>query len=246
MTDPKLARPSWRGRTNVDALTIACIEHAEQLVRHSAPNTAHDFIVTQGSYQSTVAASAGTHDKGGAVDLRWCGHFVCLHALRRAGMAAWHRTPAQGPWPDHVHAVVIGHPLLADSAHRQVIAYLNGRNGLKNDGADDGPRLDPIPRPVWPYPQEDDMPLSNDDIDRIAAAVAKTTPAAVLAAEIADDGRTVKKALRQASKVVGLEDRIADRVVELLGGTPGTGAGVYDDVDIKAAVKQALREGTDD
>lgn len=83
-----------------------------------------------------------------------------------------------------------------------------------------------------------DMPLSDQDIARIATAVVN--------AEIADDGRTVKKALRQASKVVGLEDRIADRVVELLGGSPGTGAGVYDDVDIKAAVKQALREGTDD
>lgn len=245
MTDPKLARPAWRGRTNVDALTIACIEHAEQLVRHSAPNTAHDFIVTQGSYQSTVAASAGTHDKGGAVDLRWCGHFVCLHALRRAGMAAWHRTPAQGPWPDHVHAVVIGHPLLADSAHRQVIAYLNGRNGLKNDGADDGPRLDPIPRPVWPYPQEDDMPLSKDDIDRIAAAVAKTTPGAVLAAEIAADGRTVAKALRQASKAAGIEDRVAARVVDLLGPSGLDPEGVNAD-QIVAAVKQALREGTDD
>src|SRR5690606_18573494 len=111
MSDPRLARPLWRGRTNVDALTIACIEAAEKI-------GGHEFIVTQGSYQSSVAASAGTHDRGGAVDLRWCGHDKCVRALRLAGMAAWHRNPSQGPWPHHVHAVVIGHPSLAPSAAR--------------------------------------------------------------------------------------------------------------------------------
>lgn len=147
MADSRLARPSWRGRTNVDALTIACIEHAEKI-------SGHRFIVTQGSYQSGGGDenSAGTHDRGGVVDLRWCGHGECILALRKAGMAAWHRTPRQGPWPDHIHAVVIDHPLLADSAERQVISYLHRGNGLANNGADDGPRLSPIPRPVWPYP----------------------------------------------------------------------------------------------
>lgn len=145
MTDPRLARPSWRGRTNVDALTIACIEHAESI-------GGHEFVVTQGSYQSTVAASAGTHDGGGAVDLRWCGHAKCIRALRQAGMAAWHRKPSQGSWPDHIHAVVVDHPALAPSAARQVASYRSGRNGLANNGVDDGPRLSPIPAPVWPWP----------------------------------------------------------------------------------------------
>lgn len=147
MPDTRLARPSWRGRTNVDALTIACIEHAEQI-------GGHQFVITQGSYQSGGGDenSAGTHDRGGVVDLRWCGHGDCILALRKAGMAAWHRTPRQGPWPDHIHAVVVGHPLLAESAERQVRAYLDGRNGLASNGPDDGPRLSPIPRPVWPWP----------------------------------------------------------------------------------------------
>lgn len=145
MTDPRLARPSWRGRTNVDALTIACIEHAETI-------GGHEFVVTQGSYQNTVAASAGTHDGGGAVDLRWCGHAKCVRALRQAGMAAWHRNPSQGPWPDHIHAVVVDHPALAPSAARQVASYRAGRNGLASNGPDDGPRLSPIPTPVWPWP----------------------------------------------------------------------------------------------
>lgn len=156
MTDPKLARPSWRGRTNVDALTIACIERAEELVASFAPAAAHVFVVTQGSYQSGHGDvnSAGTHDLGGVVDLKWCGHVGCVQALRMAGMAAWHRTPAQGPWADHIHAVVIGHPHLALSAERQVNAYLTRRDGLKSNGPDDGPRLDPIAEPVWPWPPD--------------------------------------------------------------------------------------------
>lgn len=157
--DP-LARPSWRGRTNVDALTISCIERAEEM-------GTHEFIVTQGSYQSTVSASAGTHDKGGAVDLRWCGHDKCILNLRKAGMAAWHRRPSQGPWPDHIHAVVVNHPLLAPSAARQVVSYRAGRNGLANNGADDGPRLNPIPTPIWPWPEEDPMADYAKQLDRI-------------------------------------------------------------------------------
>jgi hypothetical protein len=234
VSDPKLVRLPWRGRTNVDALTVACIEHAESLAGHA-------FTVTQGSYQSGGGDvnSAGTHDRGGVVDLSWCGHRDCVRALRQAGMAAWHRTPAQGPWVDHVHAVVIGHPLLADSAHRQVIAYLNGRNGLKNDGADDGPRLDPIPQPVWPWPKENDMALTDEDAQKVAQAF--------LNAEIAADGRTVRKALRQASKAPEIAEQVAKRVTAiLLTGTGTSAVATVTPEQIEAAVKQALREGTGD
>lgn len=162
MTDSRLTRPSWRGRTNVDALTIACVEHAEKLA-------GHEFVCTQGSYQSGAGdpLSAGTHDLGGVIDLRWCGHPRCIRHLRMAGLAAWLRTPAQGPWPHHIHAVVIGHPRLAASAQRQVFAYLEGRNGLANNGGDDGPRLDPIPRPVWPWPPK---PVTKRPTKRIQRA----------------------------------------------------------------------------
>jgi len=168
-TDPKLVCPPWRGRSNVDALTIACIEHAEEIARRISPATAHEFIVTQGSYQSGRGDvnSAGTHDLGGVVDLRWCGHPLCIRALRLAGMAAWHRTPAQGPWVDHIHAVVVGHPRLALSAERQVNAYLTRRNGLKSNGTDDGPWLSPIPEPVWPWPPVD--PKREERLEKLEA-----------------------------------------------------------------------------
>jgi hypothetical protein len=82
------------------------------------------------------------------------------------------------------------------------------------------------------------MNLSDQDVARIATAV--------LDAKIADDGRTVKKALRQASKAAGLEDRIAGRVTQLLLNQPGGGTATVTAEQIEAAVKQALREGTDD
>lgn len=85
-----------------------------------------------------------------------------------------------------------------------------------------------------------DMPLSDQDIARIATAVVN--------AEIAADGRTVAKALRQASKAAGIADQVADRVETALNDRTSVD-GVVVDVpidDIKAAVKQALREGTDD
>ena len=161
MSDPRLARPLWRGRTNVDALTIAALEKAEQIAGHR-------FTITQGSYQSTVAASAGTHDKGGAVDLEWTGKVSDVLALRKAGFAAWHRNPTQGPWGHHIHAVVVDHPLLAPSAARQVTAYRNGRNGLSNNGPDDGPRINPIPVYVW---EDDDMATAKDEILAAIAAL---------------------------------------------------------------------------
>lgn len=144
MTDPRLVRPTWRGRTNVDALTIHVIETAEKAA-------GHPFVVTQGSYQSSVKASAGTHDLGGVVDLRWCGHDECIAHLRRAGLVAWHRTPAQSDWPHHVHGIVRGHPLLSASAARQVRDWEAGLNGLASRGRDDGPNVK-IPIPVLPVP----------------------------------------------------------------------------------------------
>lgn len=194
MSDPRLDRPLWRGRTNVDALTIACIEHAESI-------GGHEFVVTQGSYQSTVAASAGTHDKGGAVDLRWCGHDSCIRALRQAGLAAWHRHPWQGPWPDHIHAVVVDHPLLAPSAARQVVAYRAGRNGLASNGADDGPRITPIPTPIWPWP-EDDMPYTENQLTAIirAAVRAELDP-------IKEQSRRIRQAIMQQIRALRAETK---------------------------------------
>ena len=142
--DPRLVRPSWRGRTNVDALTIAALEHAEQI-------GGHKFTVTQGSYQGGRGEvnSAGTHDGGGAVDINvgsWSSstrNRVVL-ALRKAGFAAWLRTPSDG-FAYHIHAVAIGDREMSSGAKSQIQQWREDTNGLANHAHDPYPD----PYPAW-------------------------------------------------------------------------------------------------
>ena len=205
MADPRLARPLWRGRTNVDAYTIGWIEHAEAIVRQRHPEIAHEFVVTQGSYQGTGGDpdSGTTHSKGGGVDLRWCGHPECYRALRLAGGFIWHRTPAQGDWADHFHGAPLGHPFMDSRLAAQENSYLLGGNGLGGD--DDGPRLQPIPRPVWPWPPEDDL---NADDRRFLSAHFKATNDRIAALEeLVDRLRqgSFRRDQRLIKKVTGID-----------------------------------------
>lgn len=98
--------------------------------------------ITQGSYNAGgVAASAGTHDGGGVVDVGLTSASAVL-ALRKAGFAAWQRTPAEG-FAYHIHCVAIGDREMSPSAKDQITSYFNGRNGLANNAKD------PVARP-WP------------------------------------------------------------------------------------------------
>lgn len=105
------------------------------------------LVLTQGSYSPEVdPTSAHTHDGGGAVDLDAVSltsskRTAAAKALRRVGFAAWVRSPQQGSWPWHLHAVAISDTDLHPSAANQVGDYYEGRNGLANDGADDGPQV---------------------------------------------------------------------------------------------------------
>jgi len=88
------------------------------------------FRITQGSYSTSVAASAGTHAGGGVVDVGSPTTTGAQSALRRVGFAAWIRLPSQGPWGRHIHAVAIGDPSLSAAAARQVTSFRRGGNGL--------------------------------------------------------------------------------------------------------------------
>lgn len=148
MTDARLARPLWRGRRNVDALTISVIERAERTL-------GFQLILTQGSYNTSVKASGNTHAKGGAADFSTRKLTAeqkrrAVLELRKAGMFASLRTADQGDWVEHIHGVVVDHPYLSQAAADQIVDYRAGRNGLANNGRDTGPRLTPIPVPVWP------------------------------------------------------------------------------------------------
>ncbi|MGC4936429.1 hypothetical protein [Kribbella sp. DT2] len=131
------ARMSWRGAA-LCTRTVAMLQAAEKLAK--VP-----FTIIQGSYnKGGVTASAGTHDGGGAVDLAVdrltaVQRKAVVLAMRQVGFAAWLRTPAQGNWPWHVHAIAAGDKDLSRGAAHQIAEYRRRKNGLANRGADDGP-----------------------------------------------------------------------------------------------------------
>lgn len=117
----------------IDALTEGAIKRAEQILGRR-------IALTQGSYNAGgVAASAGTHDGGGVVDVPAGGWEEVVTALRAVGFAAWFRPAVPGLWPAHIHAVLIGHGRLAPSAARQVQSYLGRRDGLVSNAIDTDP-----------------------------------------------------------------------------------------------------------
>ncbi|MEU5566779.1 peptidoglycan-binding domain-containing protein [Micromonospora musae] len=131
---------SLRG-VQVNTRTRAMLFEAERLL-------GWQLTITQGSYNSGVDASAGTHDGGGALDLSVSGlssatRTEVLRRLRTVGFAAWLRTPAQGDWGYHIHAIALADTDQSTGARNQAGDYYLGRNGLANRGADDGPVVSP-------------------------------------------------------------------------------------------------------
>ncbi len=136
----------WINGVQLNARTLAMLDHAHAL--YTAQGGVIDFraALTQGSYNAGgVAASFGTHDGGGAVDLSvrdpadWSvldsEIEPMLRALRVAGFAAWLRGTGE-LYPDspiHIHAVAIGDRELSPDARAQIdgrFGYLRGYDGL--------------------------------------------------------------------------------------------------------------------
>jgi len=128
------------GGVVVNARTKAMLAAAE----HALGRT---LALDQGSYNpGGDPTSAGTHDGGGVVDVSVKGmtaadRVTVARALRRVGFAAWVRTPSQGDWPYHIHAVAISDTDLSSQAQHQVGDYYLGLDGLADRGPDDGPEV---------------------------------------------------------------------------------------------------------
>ncbi|MFD4474719.1 endo-1,4-beta-xylanase [Streptomyces sp. NPDC058471] len=101
------------------------------------------FRLTQGSYSSGVPASAGTHDGGGAGDLDVSAWSTAtrnrvVQCMRKAGFAAWYRTPDQGDWGAHIHFEAIGDREMSSGGKSQVQNYFDGDNGLVGNARTEG------------------------------------------------------------------------------------------------------------
>ena len=117
----------FRGK-KLNSRTIGMLLAAERILGAA-------FHITQGSYSTSVAASGGTHAGGGVFDSNGPrGWNLAVNALRAVGFAAWHRTPGQGPWNHHIHAVARGDRSASPSAQRQAADYARGGDGLGGRG----------------------------------------------------------------------------------------------------------------
>jgi hypothetical protein len=146
------------------------------LVELLEPAVAAKVRPTQGSYSGGVAASGGTHDGGGAIDLAGQDagmaqddRVAIRDAGRQVGCAMWIRDPSQSDWPWHLHGIAVqpggkgDRGCLSSGAHGQVVDYFEGRNGLASGAPDDGPR-DWVGVTWETYEQgiEDDMPTIDE------------------------------------------------------------------------------------
>lgn len=131
------SKSTMDGQT-VNARTADMIKAAEK-------RAGVNFTLTQGSYNAGgVGGSAGTHDGGGAVDIsvnNISDKDAAVKALREVGFAAWHRTPSQGDWAEHIHGIAISDTDMAPAAQAQAGDYFKGLNGLASHAKDDGPKV---------------------------------------------------------------------------------------------------------
>jgi len=145
----------WVNGAELNTRTLAMLDHAQAVYRASGGTSDFRWAITQGSYTGgALAASFGTHDAGGAVDLSVRSQAdwsvltneieIMIYALRVSGFAAWLRDTGD-LYPDspiHIHAVAIGDAELSRAAREQIdgtFGYLRGFDGI--------PRLDGIPYP---------------------------------------------------------------------------------------------------
>lgn len=192
--------------------------------------------VTQGCYnRGGVAASAGTHDGGGVLDLaQTSGALVRL--LREAGAAAWHRTPAQG-FPHHIHMVLVGCPHLSSGAAHQIAEYRAGRNGLAGRGGDDGPRVTIrtwrdgptriTPKTAVTTSTTGDLPMDQNTFNKLMLNALKNREVAVALGRAAlgntyGGDRDGDKRPDTAGQIIGINtaqlDRVETKLDKLLGG----------------------------
>lgn len=166
------------------ACSVAVLEMAEAGFKKAGiiPRSAsiHDYV-SQGGYRAgATAASKGSHDKGGVHDT-WFS-LVNTDAKQRI----WDQAGAVGcrrySWeftttktPDHGHIIAVGCPHLAEFAADQLAEIRRGGDGMAGTRAWTGPTPSFTPwrtrYAAFKAQQEEDMPLTDSDISRIANAV---------------------------------------------------------------------------
>jgi len=128
---------SSAGTIAVDQLTKQVLATANRLL--SLPKFGGEtppMNGLQGCWRPWTSYSGPTHRGCGTVDVspyNWRNRVVVLDLL---GMVPFHRTRAQGDWPEHIHMVLDGMGCVDKYAQGQITSAKNGRDGLKGNHAD--------------------------------------------------------------------------------------------------------------
>lgn len=171
------------------------------------------LVIIQGCYNTTVAASAGTHDFDACLDVEIVGlsWWKAQWFLRCCGWAAWYRFPPT--FGQHLHMVSLGYSTqVGIYVPAQVSDYYRHALGLKgqhDSGDDTSPFPSDIADTLFDYDAwEDDMPYKKwpqEDRDAMATDVAKAVGALIV------DGAklTLAQAVNQAANAPGLVRQLA-------------------------------------
>lgn len=180
------------------------------------------LTVFQGCYHKGVGASAGSHDKGGPVDI---GQFEDRHlkTQREFGWGSQHRTRAQGFSGDHNHMFPIGCTHGSPLAMSQQRAWQNGRNGLVSNGPITGPGPKGKDTPHWKEgvrEMEREIMAFKDDVAAEVVARIRKEYDAIADAVLNRDAVPNTVTGNKANKTVALKTAIAEigRNTEDVGG----------------------------
>lgn len=156
MTSPNpFARVVYHGKL-MDEKTKAFVQAMEA-------ELGYELTIVQGCYNpGGVAASGGTHDGGGVLDLAAYDWRTKVRVAADLGAFAYHRVYVPGLWGEHVHIGIRDHGRLSSSAQRQQQDWdaKPPRDGLKShavwSGYHPGKRITftypPTPEVVVPTP----------------------------------------------------------------------------------------------
>jgi peptidoglycan hydrolase-like protein with peptidoglycan-binding domain len=139
---------SWRG-SSASAPAVKVCAHSVPRLNNLAKAVGNDILVKAlpgcGSYQTTTAASAGTHAGGGAIDLNLNG---LTYAQRRLVEAKgrqhyglfFYRWAITGLWTNHGHGLDSTCPNLSKTAVAQFPLFFKGYDALVGNNPDTGDR----------------------------------------------------------------------------------------------------------
>lgn len=137
--------------------------------REKLARLGRDVTVIQSAYNTTVAASAGTHDKDACLDVYIPGMdwWAQQKFLRENGWAAFYRYPPL--FSSHIHMISLGYGSAPVGIYvpGQVSDYYNHRNGLAGHASDPSWHPDSIAATIYRYGKDDTMAIEPEDWNHI-------------------------------------------------------------------------------